>query len=286
MTDIRKKLAGKTTKLAQDRPKQDDHPASVNDCQEGSYYHLDINLIFPDPEQPERYFDPGALEELADSIKQNRLYQPVVVRKDETGQIILVAGKRRLRAAKMAGLEKIPAIFTQGTPQEISIIENLQRENLKPIEEAEALGRMIEQLGYTMKKLAFAIGKAQSNISETIKLNRLSEAIKDECRQDDKYPKRLLVEISEQDTPEAMMSLFNRAKQGNVISDGGIHVAGKQTEITKPMPAETTMDSDVSLNAFLPKDYVEAIEEHRKNQLLIKLQKLIKIIDELITDCK
>ncbi len=78
MTDIRKKIAGKTTKLAQDRPKQDDHPANVNDCQEGSYYHLDINLILPDPEQPGDYFDLGALEELANSIRQNRLYQPIV----------------------------------------------------------------------------------------------------------------------------------------------------------------------------------------------------------------
>jgi len=282
MTNIRKKLAGKATKLAQDRPKQDDHPANLNDCQEGSYYHLDINLILPDPEQPEKYFEPGALEELANSIKQKSLYQPVVVRKDETGQIILVAGKRRLRAAKMAGLEKIPAIFTQGNPLEISIIENLQRENLKPLEEAEALGRMIDQHGYTEEKLAFAIGKAQPAISEAIKLNRLPETIKDECRQDDKYPRRFLVEIAAQDTPEAMMSLFNRAKKGNLKSDEGIHIAGKQAEITKPMPAEIAMDRDVSLNAFLPKDDFEIIGQRRKTQLLIELKNLVKIIDELI----
>ena len=282
MTNIRKKLAGKATKLAQDRPKQDDHPANLNDCQEGSYYHLDINLILPDPEQPEKYFEPGALEELANSIKQKSLYQPVVVRKDETGKIILVAGKRRLRAAKMAGLEKIPAIFTQGNPLEISIIENLQRENLKPLEEAEALGRMIDQHGYTEGKLAFAIGKAQPAISEAIKLNRLPETIKDECRQDDKYPRRFLVEIAAQDTPEAMMSLFNRAKKGNLKSDEGIHIAGKQAEITKPMPAEIAMDRDVSLNAFLPKDDFEIIGQRRKTQLLIELKNLVKIIDELI----
>ena len=282
MTDIRKKLAGKATKLAQDRPKQDDHPANLNDCQEGSYYQLDINLILPDPEQPEKCYEAGALEELANSIKQKSLYQPVVVRKDETGQIILVAGKRRLRAAKMAGLEKIPAIFTQGNPLEISIIENLQRENLKPLEEAEALGRMIDQHGYTEEKLAFAIGKAQPAISEAIKLNRLPETIKDECRQDDKYPRRLLVEIAAQDTPEAMMSLFNRAKKGNLKSDEGIHIAGKQAEITKPMPAEIAMYRDVSLNAFLPKDDFEIFEQRRKTQLLIELKNLVRIIDELI----
>jgi ParB family chromosome partitioning protein len=114
MTDIRKKLAGKATKLAQNRPKQEDHPANVNDCREGSYYNLDINLILPDPELAEKIFDQAALEELAASIRQHRLYQPVVVRRNETGQVILVAGRRRLIAAKMAGLEKIPATFTEG----------------------------------------------------------------------------------------------------------------------------------------------------------------------------
>ncbi|HLA27998.1 MAG TPA: ParB/RepB/Spo0J family partition protein [Syntrophales bacterium] len=187
MTDIRSKLAGKTTKLAQERPRQEDHPAILNDCREGSYYLLDINLILTDPELPEKYFDPVALEGLANSIKHNRLYQPVIVRKAKTGQIILVAGNRRLRAAKMAGLEKIPAIFTEGNPLEISLIENLQRENLKPVEEAAALGCMMEQHGYTEEKLAVAIGKAQPAISAAIKLNRLPEKTQDECRHYDKF---------------------------------------------------------------------------------------------------
>lgn len=179
MTDIRKKLAGKTTKLAQNRPKKDDHPASPDDCREGSYYNLDINLILPDPELAEKIFDQAALEELAASIRQHRLYQPVVVRRNEMGQIILVAGRQRLIAAKMAGLQKIPAIFTEGNPLKISLIENLQRGNLKPVEETEAIGSMIEQHDHTEEKLAFAIGKAQPAIAEAIKLNRLSEPIKD-----------------------------------------------------------------------------------------------------------
>ena len=139
MTNIRKKLAGKKTKLAQDRQKQDDHPANLNDCQDGSYYNLDINLILSDPELPEKLLDQAALEELAASIRQHRLYQPVVVRRNETGQIVLVAGRRRLIAAKMAGLEKIPAIFTEGDPLEVSLIENLQRSNLNPVEETKAI---------------------------------------------------------------------------------------------------------------------------------------------------
>jgi ParB family chromosome partitioning protein len=282
MTDIRKKLAGKTTKLAKERPRQDDHPANLNDYLEGMYYHIDINLILPDPEQPKKYLDPKALEELANSIREKGLYQPVVVRKDENGQIILVAGKRRLRAAKMAGIEKIPAIFTQGNPLEISIIENLQRENLKPIEEAEALGRMIERHGYTEEKLAFAIGKARSAISETIRLNGLPETIKDECRKNDKYPRQLLVEIAKQDTPEAMISLFNQAKPGNVKTDEVRVVAGKQSEIAKHTSAGIAMHRDVSLDALPFKAAIETVEQHRKTQLVTELQNLIRIIDEMM----
>jgi ParB family transcriptional regulator, chromosome partitioning protein len=281
MTDIRKKLSGKTTKLAQDRPKQDDHPAKVNDYQEGSYYQIDIKLILPDPDQPSHYFDLEALDELANSIKQTRLYQPVLVRKDETGQIILVAGKRRLRAATMAGLEKIPAIFTEGNPLEISMIENLQRKDLRPIEEAEALGRMIEQHGYTQEKLALAIGKAQPAIAETINLNRLPETIKNECRLTEKYPKGVLIEIAKQETPEAMLDLFNRTKQ-DILLSGKVGIASiKEAEISKAGPAETATE-DPSVKVFLPKGDLETIEQGRKTELLKELKNLIAIIDELI----
>lgn len=282
MTDIRKKLAGKTTKLAQDRPKQDDHPANLNDYQEGSFYHIDIKLILPDPSQPKKHFDPEALEELANSIKEKGLYQPVVVRKDETGQIILVAGKRRLRAAKMAGIKKIPAIFTQGNPLEISLIENLQRENLKPVEEAEALGQMIHQHGYTSEKLALAIGKAQSAVSETIALNRLPETIKNECRQNDKYPRRLLIEIAKQDTEEAMTSLFNQVKQYPSKGDAVRLIFRESADITNQMPAEMVMDRRGSLKPVLPKDDSGPIGQSKKNQLVTELHNLMKILDEQI----
>ena len=116
MTDIRKKLSGKTTKLAQDRPKQDDHPAKVNDYQEGSYYQIDIHLILPDPDQPSPYFDLEALDELANSIKQTRLYQPVLVRKDENGQIILVAGKKAFKSGSNGGPGEDPGHFYGGQP--------------------------------------------------------------------------------------------------------------------------------------------------------------------------
>jgi ParB family chromosome partitioning protein len=198
MTDIRKKLAGKKTKLAQDRPRKDDHPANLQDCQEGSYYNLDIDLILPDPELPEKFFDQAALEELAASIRQHRLYEPIVVRRNETGQIIIVAGRRRLIAAKMAGLEKIPAIFTEGDPLEVSLIENLQRESLTPVEDTKA------------------IDVAPPAIREAIEPDRLPEAREAQRRRDN-----FADMIEERRKSELLAELQNLVKIiDGIITDG------------------------------------------------------------------
>lgn len=289
MSSIRDKLADKKSKLATVQERTKDHPANLNDYQEGSFYMVDIDVIQPDPNQPRKYFDPAALEELSLSIKQKRVYQPVIVRKDDAGKIILVAGERRFRAAKMAGLEKIPAIITKDNPLEISIIENLQRENLRPIEEAEALGRMIDEHGYTQEKLAFVIGKAKSTISETISLNRLPESIREEVRraepkEADKYPRRLLVEIAKQETPEAMIALFNQAKEGKLKSEAVRDIARKRTSIEKTQrtPAAIALDRVQALNNYLDKINLAEAEQSQKTQLLIELQNLKNKIDELI----
>ena len=283
MTDIRKKLEGKTSKLAMDRTKQDDHPANLNGYQEGSFYHIDIELIQPDPEQPRKYFDPVALEDLANSIRQKGVLQPVIIRKTEDGEIILVAGERRFRASKIAGLDKIPAILTKGDPLEISIVENLQRENLNPVEEAEALSKMISNHGYTQEKLAFAIGKAKSTISETISINRLPEEVKEEVRRAEQpFSRRQLVEIAKLDTPEAMLSLFSQVKAGNLKSDEVRTIVRKRAESIKRTPAEIALERTLSLKTFLDKIDFTTIEESQKIQLATELQNLKDKIEEMI----
>ncbi len=282
MTDIRKKLAGKTSKLAQDRPRQDDHPANLNGDMEGTFYHIEIDLIQPDPEQPRKYFNTEALDDLANSIKAKGVLQPVIIRKNGDGKIILVAGERRFRAAKMAGLEKIPALLTKGDPLEISIVENLQRENLNPVEEAEALGKMVDQHGYTQEKLAFAIGKAKSTISETISINRLPEVVKEEVRRAEQYSRRLLVEIAKQETPEAMINLFNQVKEGKLKSDAVRNIARKKTEKAPHRnPAEIARERAQALNSFLDKVDYEGIGPEEKEPLLNELQSLKDKIENL-----
>jgi ParB family chromosome partitioning protein len=216
---IRDKLAGKKSKLSQAAEPLADHPADLNDYPEGSFLRVAVDLVRPNPYQPRQHFDPEKLAELSQSIRRQGVLQPIVVRRDEAGQIFVVAGERRLRAAKMAGLEKIPAIITKGHPAEIALIENLQREDLSPLEEAEALARMAAEFHYTQEQLAALLGKAKSTISEALSLNRLPEAVKDEVRRAELYPRRLLVEIAKQEDPEAMISLFQQIQAQGLKSD-------------------------------------------------------------------
>lgn len=216
MADLRKRLAGKKTKLALSRKDTDVHPVLDEQFVEGTFLRIEINQISPDPDQPRKYFNPERLSELSKSIKQNGVLQPILVRRDSKAKIWLVAGERRYRAAQLAGLDVIPATLTTGDPIEIALIENIQRENLKPVEEAEALARLMNHHKYRQEDLAKVIGKARSTVAETLSLNRLPEGIKEECRRADNFSRRLLIEVAKQKTPEKMVSLFRKAKERNI----------------------------------------------------------------------
>lgn len=143
---------------------------------------LDISELRPNPYQPRKVFKDESLTELANSIKEHGVFQPIIVKKSIKGYEI-VAGERRYRASKMAGLEKIPAIIRQFTDEqmmEIALLENLQRENLSAIEEAEAYRRMIESLDITQEELSRRIGKSRSHITNILGLLRLPEEVQKE----------------------------------------------------------------------------------------------------------
>ena len=281
MPTSREKLAKKQSKLAQPQQPMEDHPADVNDYQDGGFFRVDVGLIAPNPYQPRKYFDPERLEELSQSIKQKGVLQPVIIRRDDDGAIFLVAGERRLRAAKMAGLEKIPAMLTKGNPAEIALIENLQRENLSPMEEAEALAHMAEEYGYTQDQMALIIGKAKSTISETMSLNRLPETIKEEVRRAEQYPRRLLVEIAKQGTPEEMIALFERVKEGGLKSDKVRAIARKREHLERA-PLAITLDKASALLKSLGKLELERLNQDEKIHLMTVLQELENTIKQII----
>lgn len=140
---------------------------------------LPIEEIRPNPYQPRKEFDKKALEELSESIKTHGIFTPLLVRKSISGYD-LITGERRLRAAKMAGLKTVPAIqveFTEEQMMEIAILENVQREDLNPIEEAAAYESLIQKLGYTQEKLAERVGKSREYCANIMRLLKLPEDV-------------------------------------------------------------------------------------------------------------
>ena len=143
---------------------------------------LNINEITPNKEQPRKTFDETALEELADSIRQHGVLQPLLVRPLTSGGYQLVAGERRWRASRLAELKEVPVIIKELSDteaMEIAIIENLQREDLNPIEEAEGLQALIDKCGYTQEQVATSVGKSRPAITNALRLLKLPEEVRE-----------------------------------------------------------------------------------------------------------
>ena len=136
--------------------------------------------IYPNPDQPRKAFDENAMRDLANSIKEHGVIMPLVVNKNPDGTYMIIAGERRYRAAKMAGLETVPVIIKElgeREIQEISLIENLQREDLNPIEAAYGMKRLMEEFHLTQEVLAERLGKSRPAIANTLRLLTLSEEV-------------------------------------------------------------------------------------------------------------
>ena len=142
---------------------------------------LKIIEIEPDKFQPRKKFDEESLAELADSIKKHGIIQPIIVKKQETGFYKIIAGERRWRAAKIAGLKEIPAMikdYNENEMLEVSLIENIQRENLNPLEESEAYNKLINEFNLTQEEISERVGKSRSAIANSLRLLNLSDDIK------------------------------------------------------------------------------------------------------------
>ena len=147
---------------------------------ENSGATLSINEIEPNRSQPRKIFNEKGLEELAKSIEQNGIIQPILVRPMTDGSYQLIAGERRWRAARMAGLTEVPVTIREMTDEEASIfalIENLQREDLNPVEEAEGLKSLIESYGFTQEEAADKVGKSRTAVTNTLRLLKLPSPV-------------------------------------------------------------------------------------------------------------
>jgi len=176
-------------------------------------YLIPLAELLPDPDQPRKFLDPVALTELAVSIAQHGVLEPILFRVDK-GLNYVVAGERRCAAARQAGLEAIPAIFMDAQNHaEIALVENLLRQDLTAVEEAEALSRLQADHQYLQEDLMRIFGKSKATISETLSLNRLPQAIRDECRTNRSVPKHTLVEIARNKQQRSMTTAFTKYKE-------------------------------------------------------------------------
>ena len=142
---------------------------------------IDVDELRPNPYQPRRVFDEEALNDLTASIKEHGIFQPIIVKKSVKGYEI-IAGERRVRAARVAGLKTVPAIvrnLDDGQMMEIALLENLQRENLNAIEEALAYKSMLEKFAITQDELSAKVGKSRSHVTNTLGLLRLPKEVQD-----------------------------------------------------------------------------------------------------------
>ena len=149
---------------------------------EGTIVEIPIGSIDPNVNQPRKRFDEDALQTLSDSIAQNGLFSPILVVRDDHNRYTIVAGERRWRAARMAGLSKIPAIvrdLDEQRRQEVSLIENIQREDLNPIEEAKGIYRLISEHSLTQEQISAKIGRSRPAVANLLRLLNLPQVIQD-----------------------------------------------------------------------------------------------------------
>jgi ParB family chromosome partitioning protein len=178
---------------------------------------IDLARLRPNPDQPRKVISEEGLQDLANSIRERGLLQPIMVKEQADNTYMVVAGERRWRAYELLDKSTIFAILTDGNPDEIAIIENLQREDLNPLDEAEALGRLMERHGYTQEQLGRVIGKRQSTVSEMLRLTTLPETIKREYRAPDMtVSKTVLIELVRLREPSAQLKMWEAVKAGKL----------------------------------------------------------------------
>ncbi|AHF02092.1 chromosome partitioning protein ParB [Thiomicrospira aerophila AL3] len=157
-------------------------PTSLNRSKDWDMAMLDVTSIQVGRYQPRQHFDQDALEELADSIKAQGLVQPVIVRLVAEQQYELIAGERRWRAAQLAGLSQVPAVIRELEDQQalaMALIENIQRKDLNPLEEAQALARLLTEFELTHQEVAEAVGRSRSAVTNLLRLLKLPELLQD-----------------------------------------------------------------------------------------------------------
>lgn len=199
---------------------------------------LALDRVRANPDQPRKAFDEEALAELAGSIDRHGLLQPIIVRRlPGEGGYEIIAGERRYRAMQRLGRRSITAILSEGDADELSLIENLQREDLRPLEQAEALARLMDRHAYTQETLAQAVGKARSSLAELLRLNSLPDDLKDACRRT-AVSKSVLIELARVPDDGERRALWDEIRAGGTVRDARARRSTARVKATRRAPGQ------------------------------------------------
>ncbi|MCE5247070.1 ParB/RepB/Spo0J family partition protein [bacterium] len=181
---------------------------------------IEADRIDPNPTQPRR--EMRDLDELVGSIRERGILEPLLVRPLETGRFQIIAGERRFQAAKQVGLTMVPCVELEVDDRgclEISLVENLQRRDLTPFEEAAAVNRLVEEFSYTHEQIARKLGRSRTSVTEILSLNRMPQTVKDACRRADITAKSTLMEIVRQPDEATMLALVAAVSSESLTRD-------------------------------------------------------------------
>lgn len=242
----------------------------------GTLYEINIQDLQTDLNQPRKYFDKQALNDLANSIKDKGILQPILFRVGQDDNLFIVAGERRLQAAKEAGLNSISGLLVEENPDEVALIENILREDLTAMELAEALDRIRTEHDYTQEQLIPIIGKAKSTVSEILSLNNLPADIKDECRKNPKISRQVLLDIARKKSEKAKRTAYEKYKKRISAPKKTRGSKGGRTFQTK-----YTSKFD-KIKTFLDKIKLEKIDAAGRKDLTTLAEKLKKDADDFL----
>lgn len=208
-----------------------------------------MSEIEPNKSQPRRHFDENAITTLADSIRQHGLIQPILVRSTGTGYQI-VAGERRWRACRMLGMSEIPAVvkeFSDSETAQIALIENIQREDLNPIEEAAAYKELMETYDMTQEELSKAVGKSRSAIANAVRLLNMPEKVQELLRKGELSAGQAKA-IAAAESEEQMINLAERAANGQITVRAIEKLLAQKDEEEKEEPAKAETEKKQAMN--------------------------------------
>jgi len=242
-------------------------------------FEIELDKIELNPDQPRKSFNEETLQELAKSIGKHGQLQPVVLKKNEgSDTYILAAGERRYRAHQLLNKAHIHAILTDGQLDEIAIIENVQREDLKPFEEAQGYKRLIDTLGYSHDQVADVVGKGRTTITGILQLNNLPQTIQEECLTSD-IPKSILIEIAQINNPLKQQSLWEKVRNGG-LTVKEFRAQRKSDTDNVERPKQSPVSQAVSAARALVRR-LEAIEANDIAENRDSYEELIKIRDQI-----